>query len=285
MSSPTRRPPKTLERVLSKAGYGSRTEARQWIAAGRVAVGGRVVLDPDAWIDPGRDLVELDGRPLERAAKVYLLLNKPTGYLTTYDDPAGRPTVYGLLPPGTPWVFPAGRLDLDTSGLLVLTNDAVFAERLTDPAHQVPKTYRVKASRFLSDAELARLAGGVALADGPTRPAAVARLRNPGGRTVFEIVLREGRNRQVRRMVEALGAKVTTLQRVAIGAIAIGELPLGETRALSAAEIRELGGRPPRATGSAPSAAPAAAPGPPAARPGPPPAAAKRRPAAARRAR
>ncbi len=238
---------KTLERVISKAGYGSRTEARRWIAEGRVAVNRRVERDPDVWVDLEKDQVSFDGQPLEKAAKVYLLLYKPTGYLTTYDDPQGRPTVYQLLPAGTPYVFPVGRLDLDTSGLLVLTNDTAFAEHLTNPNHEVPKTYQVKASQFLTDEDLGRLRDGLELADGPTRPAQVQRLRNPGGRTVFEITLREGRNRQVRRMVEALGAKVHKLVRVAIGGLTIGELPIGQTRTLSAAEIKALGGKPPTA--------------------------------------
>jgi 23S rRNA pseudouridine2605 synthase len=261
---------KTLDRVLSKAGYGSRTEARRWILAGRVAVDGRTLRDPDAWIDIGRQRIFFDGEPLRRAEPVYLLLYKPKGYLTTYDDPAGRPTVYDLLPEGLPWVFPVGRLDLDTSGLLVLTNDTRFAEHLSSPDHQVPKTYLVKANRLLSDEDLDRLRQGLELADGKTRPAEVARLRNPGGRTVFEIVLREGKNRQVRRMVEALGAKVLKLVRVAIGEIAIGDLPIGHLRPLTAAEVRALGGRPRKAP-----AAPAIAPP---ARPGGKPAASARRP-------
>jgi len=241
------RPQKTLERVISKAGYGSRSEARRWIGEGRVALRGRVELDPDAWVDLERDEILFDGRPLRPAARIYLLLHKPKGYLTSYGDPEGRPTVYQLLPAGTPYLSPVGRLDLDSSGLLVLTNDNRFAEHLTHPGHEVPKTYQVKASRFLTDEDLGRLRDGLELADGPTRPATVERLRNPGGRTVFAITLREGRNRQVRRMVEALGAKVLQLARVAIGPIAIGELPPGAVRPLAPEEIRALGGRPPRA--------------------------------------
>lgn len=252
---PGDRPLKTLERVLSKAGYGSRTEARRWIAEGRVQVNGRVQRDPDVWVDLERDRVALDGEPLRRAEKVYLLLYKPKGYLTTYDDPQGRPTVYELLPTGTPYVFPVGRLDLDTSGLLVLTNDTRFAEHLTNPDHEVPKTYLVKASKFLDDDELGRLRDGLELADGPTRPTRVERLRNPGGRTVFEITLREGRNRQVRRMVEALGAKVLKLVRVSIGPVAIGGLPIGQVRPLTAAEVLALGGRGEKKKGPGPVAA------------------------------
>ena len=241
---PGNRPLKTLERVLSKAGAGSRTEARAWIAKGRVRVNGRVINDPDTWVDLERDKVMLDGKPLAKAQSVYLLLYKPTGYLTTYSDPEGRPTIYDLLPDRERYLFPVGRLDLDTSGLLLMTNDTAFAERVTNPDFKVPKTYLVKASRHLSDEELDRLRGGIELKDGMTKPAAVQRIREPGGRTVFEMTITEGRNRQVRRMVEALDAKVLKLVRVAIGPIRIGDLMIGKSRELTAAEVAMLMGRP-----------------------------------------
>jgi 23S rRNA pseudouridine2605 synthase len=240
--------PKTLDRILSKAGLGSRTEARRWIAAGRVAVNGRIVADPSRWIDPKRDRVAFDGRPLRAAEKIYLLLYKPKGYLTTYEDPGGRKTVYDLLPRDR-YLFPVGRLDLDTSGLLVMTNDSAFAEHLANPLHEVAKTYRVKASTHLDDEQLHRLRSGVPLSDGPTRPARVVRVREAGGRTVFEITITEGRNRQVRRMVEALDAKVLKLVRVAIGSLRIGDLPIGAVRPLTPAEVRALA-PPRRATSS-----------------------------------
>ncbi len=231
---------KTLDRVLSKAGVGSRTEAKHWIAERRVTVNGRVVIDPEAWIDPARDRVALDGNALRAANKVYLLLYKPKGYLTTYRDPDGRKTVYDLLPQRDGFVFPVGRLDLDTSGLLVMTNDSAFAERLTNPESEIAKTYLVKASKTLSDEQLAGLRAGVALKDGPTRPARVTRIRDSGGRTVFEITITEGRNRQVRRMVEVFDAKVLKLVRVAIGDLRIGDLPIGKTRLLLPAEVKRL---------------------------------------------
>ena len=231
---------KTLERLFSKSGLGSRSEARQWIAAGRVLVNGRRATDPDRWIDLDRDRVSFDGKPIGRLEPVYLLLYKPTGYLTTYKDPQGRPTIYDLLPAREQYLFPVGRLDLDTSGLLLLTNDTAFAERITNPDYKVPKTYQVKASRHLSDEELDRLRTGVELRDGPTKPAIVTRLREPGGRTVFEITISEGRNRQVRRMVEALDAKVLKLVRVAIGTIRIGDLKIGAVRELTKDEVSAL---------------------------------------------
>jgi pseudouridine synthase len=237
------RPLKTLERVISKAGLGSRTEARQWIAAGRVRVNGKTARDPDQWVDLERDKVTLDGSPVRKGDPTYLLLYKPKGYLTTYRDPQGRPTVYDLLPDKERFLIPVGRLDLDTSGLLIMTNDTAFAERVTNPDHKVPKTYLVKASRFLTDDELARLRDGIELKDGMTRPAKVDRTREAGGRTVFEITITEGRNRQVRRMVEALEAKVLKLVRTAIGPIRIGDLQMGKTRPLTPAEVRSLSGR------------------------------------------
>lgn len=233
---PGDRPLKTLERVLSKAGAGSRTEARKWIGAGRVKVNGKVIANPDHWVDLERDRILFDGKPLQKAKAAYVLLYKPTGYLTTYDDPQGRATIYDLLPDQDRYLFPVGRLDLDTSGLLILTNDTAFAERMTNPDYKVPKTYLVKASKLLSDEDLDRLRNGIELKDGPTRPAIVNRI----GPKKFEITITEGRNRQVRRMVEALDAKVLKLVRIAIGEIRIGKLEIGKMRELTAAEVRAL---------------------------------------------
>ncbi len=237
-----KRPLKTLERVLSKAGVGSRTEARAWIAAGRVKVNGTVTRDPDQWIDLERDRVRFDNRPLEARERLYVLLYKPTGYLTTYKDPEGRPTVYDLIADVGTFLSPVGRLDLDTSGLLLMTNDNQFAERVTNPDSHVPKTYLVKASALVTDEQLQRLREGIELSDGPTRPATVTRLRDSARFTHFEITLTEGRNRQVRRMVEALGARVLKLVRVRIGSIAIGPLPIGKWRLLTRYEVDALKG-------------------------------------------
>ena len=231
---------KTLDRVISQAGIGSRKEARQWIGAGRVAVDGKKIQTPDEWVDPERQRVTLDGKPLRAAKKIYLLLYKPKGYVTTYKDPDGRPTVYDLLKDVPEKVFSAGRLDLNSTGLLIFTNDGEFADRITSPESHVPKTYLVKASILLSDDQLDQLRRGVALADGPTRPAEVKRVRDSGHYTFFEITITEGRNRQVRRMVETLGAKVLKLVRTEIGSIRIGELQIGKYRPLTEQEIRGL---------------------------------------------
>jgi pseudouridine synthase len=239
---PGNRPLKTLDRVLSKAGLGSRKEARRWVGEGRVRVNGKTAGDPDMWVDLERDRVLFDNKPLGRFEPIYLLLYKPKGYITTYRDPEGRPTIYDLLPDREQYVFSVGRLDLDTSGLLILTNDTAFAERVTNPESHIPKTYLVKASKHLTDDDLDRLRRGLELSDGPTRPAKVERIRESGGKSVFEITITEGRNRQVRRMVEALDAKVLKLVRVAIGAIRIGELAIGKVREMTSDEVKKVAG-------------------------------------------
>jgi len=196
-----------------------------------------VVENPDLWIDFVRDKVLFDGKPLRPQKRVYLLLHKPTGYITTFKDPEGRPTVYDLIPEVETFVSPVGRLDLDTSGLLILTNDTQFAERLTNPDHKIPKTYLVRCADVLSDEALARLRKGVELSDGPTKPAKVRRVAD----SEIELTITEGRNRQVRRMVEAVGSKVSELMRTAIGPVPLGDLPAGASRDLTAAELRALG--------------------------------------------
>jgi pseudouridine synthase len=234
------RPLKTLDRVLSKAGLGSRTEARKWIGSGRVKVNGKLVQTPDHWVDFARDKVTLDDRLVEPGQQIYLLLYKPTGYLTTFKDPEGRPTVYDLIQDTGRWVVPVGRLDQDTSGLLLLTSDTQFAERVTNPDYKIPKTYLVKASTLLTDEQLQQLRAGVALSDGPTKSAEVKRVRDSAKYSFIEITIHEGRNRQVRRMIEALGSKVLKLVRIQIGALRIGDLPIGRYRELTSPEVAML---------------------------------------------
>jgi len=207
---------------------------------GRVRVNGKVIRMPDHWVDLERDKVFLDGKPVRSSRKIYLLLYKPRGYLTTYKDPQGRATVYDLISDLGAWVVPVGRLDQDTSGLLVMTNDTQFAERLTNPEYKVPKTYHVKTSTRLSDEHVDQLRAGVELTDGRTRPAVVKRIRDSAKYSFLEITIAEGRNRQVRRMVEAVGGKALKLVRTAIGPIRIADLPIGKYRRLTPAEIKEL---------------------------------------------
>ena len=247
---PAARPLKTLERVISKAGVGSRREARDWISNGRIRVNGKITRNPDQWVDLDRDHIYFDGKPLRSADKIYILLYKPKGYLTTYHDPEGRPTVYDLVRDVGTWLSPVGRLDLDTSGLLLMTNDNDFAERVTNPDHHVPKTYQVKAASVLTDDCLQRLRQGVQLNDGPTRPAEVRRLRDGAKHTFLELTITEGRNRQVRRMLEAVDDKVLKLVRTAIGPLRIGDLQIGSWRKLTEEEVRAVGGAPPPARDS-----------------------------------
>ena len=229
-----------LERLLSKAGACSRVEARAWIRAGRVRVAGQVVRDPALRCAAGVKL-ELDGRPLVRAARRTIALHKPRGYLTTRRDPEGRKTIFDLLGPAEQQRKPVGRLDLETSGLLLLTSDTQLADRITDPASHVPKTYRVEARPRLDDAALERLRKGLVLADGPTRPAKVEKLGDRGPATRLLITIDEGRNRQVRRMLQEVGSRVEKLARLSIGTLELGELASGTWRELEARELRALG--------------------------------------------
>jgi 23S rRNA pseudouridine2605 synthase len=231
---------KTLDRMLSKAGIASRTETREWITRGRLKVNGKTIRDPETWVDPDRDRILFDGKPLKAPKKIHLVLYKPKGYITSYKDPDGRPTVYDLLGDLPHYLVPVGRLDQDTSGLLLMTNDTGFAEHITNPLHHVPKTYLVKASALLSEEQLDQLRQGVELKDGLTRPAEVKFLRHSARATFFEITIHEGRNRQVRRMVEALGAQVLKLVRIAIGPLRIGPLSIGRYRPLTSDEIHAL---------------------------------------------
>jgi 23S rRNA pseudouridine2605 synthase len=215
-----------------------------------VRVNGRVVENPDQWIDFDRDTILFDERPLQSKSRVYILLYKPTGYITTFKDPEGRPTVYDLIADVDSFVSPVGRLDLDTSGLLILTNDTQFAERLTNPDHKISKSYLAKCAGPVSDEAVEQLRKGVDLSDGPTRPAEVKRVRDSGKYSHIEIKISEGRNRQVRRMVEAIGSKVLKLVRTAIGPIPIGALKIGTWRPLEDREIAALSGSPTRSGNS-----------------------------------
>ena len=231
---------RTLDRLLSRLGICSRTEAAALVRAGRVRVGGRVVRAPETWVDPARERVELDGRLLRGAAPLHVCLNKPKGFVTSLGDPAGRRTVYDLLADLPAWAGPVGRLDRDTSGLLLLTNDTELAERVTNPAFGLVKRYRVTTKARVGAAELAALARGPRLDDGPTRPAEARLVGHRGPTSVVELALHEGRKRQVRRMFAAVGRPVKELRRIAVGPLELGTLASGRWRALTAAEVRAL---------------------------------------------
>ncbi|MCB9897664.1 MAG: rRNA pseudouridine synthase [Planctomycetes bacterium] len=234
---------KALSRVLSRAGLCSRKDAERLVAAHRVTVNGRLARDPEQRIDEQRDDVCVDGRRVARAATIVVLLHKPAGHVTTLRDERGRATVYDLLRDVPAFVVPVGRLDRDTTGLLLLTNDTRLADKLTDPVSHVPKVYRALVRGALDDGALAGLRRGIELDDGPTRPAEVRRLREGRRGTLLEIVLTEGRNRQVRRMVEAVGSKVRFLKRVRLGSLTLHGVPRGEWRALDPDEVAALRGR------------------------------------------
>jgi pseudouridine synthase len=234
----------TLDRVLSRLGWASRTAAREALRAGRLKVNGRVVRDPECWVEPERDAVQLDGRRLKPARKIYLLFYKPKGVITSHGDPSGRKTVYDFLSSlgeEGKWVAPVGRLDKDTSGLLLLTNDTEFAGFVTSPESHVPKTYLVKASGLVSDEAIGRLRAGVEMKRGDFgKPLSVRRLEDRGKYTWLEVELTEGKNREVRRMIEAVGFKVLKLVRTRIGPLTLAGLEVGKWRPLTAAELDAL---------------------------------------------
>jgi 23S rRNA pseudouridine2605 synthase len=233
-----------LAKFLAHAGVASRRAAEDVVRAGRVRVGGETVTDPARDVDEGDD-VRVDGRRVApESTLVVYVLNKPGGVVSTAKDTHGRRTVVDLVKaPGGARLYPVGRLDAETTGLLLLTNDGELANHLTHPRHEVPKTYRAKVRHApVGDEALAQLRDGVVLDDGKTLPAKVRQLR-PG---LVELELREGRKRQVRRMLEAVGHPVRELERVRFGPLALGDLPAGGVRRLSPAEIDRLrrAGRP-----------------------------------------
>ncbi len=230
-----------LARALSKLGYCSRTQAEEMIAAGRVTLGGRPVSDPLTWVDLDTAQIAVDGKPVTAEQPVYLMLNKPRGLVTTRHDPEGRATVFDCLPGGNhPHLSPVGRLDKASEGLLLFTNDTAFAQALLDPETHLAKTYHVQMNRIADPALLEALRHGVRH-DGEWLRARDARLLREGNRNSWlEIVLDEGRNRQIRRMLEAMGIDCLRLVRVAIGNLALGSLEKGATRALTPSEITGL---------------------------------------------
>ncbi len=223
-----------LAKYLAHGGVASRRKAEGIIAKGIVTVDGEVVTDPARDVGEGSD-VRVNGSPVGAEALEVWAVNKPAGVVSTAREPGSRPAVVELVD-SKARLYPVGRLDADSTGLLLLTNDGALANRLTHPRYEVPKTYRARLARPPAEAELQALRDGVELEDGPTAPAPVGR----SGESEIEIVLREGRNRQVRRMVEAVGNRVVGLRRVGFGPLKLGGLPKGKARRLSEGEVTAL---------------------------------------------
>ena len=239
-----------LQKILSQAGIASRRQAETMITAGRVAVNGVVVTELGTKADPDQDMIVVDGRPLTvTAAKRYILLYKPSGYMTTLKDPEGRPLVIDLLKGVGERVYPVGRLDYNSEGLLLLTSDGDWANRLAHPRYEIDKEYHVRVQGQVMPDQVARLSAGVTLEDGRTAPATVMVLKESEHNTWISVTIHEGRYRQVRRMCEAVGLSVVRLRRNRYGFLNLAGLNPGEFRELTAEEAKRLA-EDPRATAS-----------------------------------
>lgn len=229
-----------LQKIIAQAGLASRREAEKWIEAGKVMVNGRPAQLGER-ADLSLDKIQVDGKDLGKVEeKITVLLNKPRGYVSTLKDPEGRRLVTDLLNDIPQRLFPVGRLDYNTEGLLLLTNDGDLAFRITHPSHNVEKTYLVKVRGLMSEKMVKRLEHGVDLEDGVTAPAKVNNIRRAGAGCWFEVTIHEGKNRQVRRMCEALGLTVVRLKRIQLNFLDLTGVPTGRFRYLSAAEIKRL---------------------------------------------
>ena len=230
-----------LQKVLATAGLASRRACEVLISEGRVEVNGEVVTEQGRRVDPDTDVIRVDGSriPPPRRHR-YLVLNKPRGVVSTMDDPEGRRTLADLVPNRQGRLFHVGRLDTDTEGLLILTNDGDFAHRLAHPSYEVPKTYLAEVTGVVGRDVLARLRTGIILEDGPVRPVAVKLVSTTGDRSLVKITLHEGRNHVVRRTMEAVGHPVRRLSRTGIGPVRLGTLKTGEFRELTRDELGGL---------------------------------------------
>ena len=229
-----------LQKVMAHRGIGSRRHCEEMIRDGRVQVNGELA-GLGQKVDPATDKIVVDGKPLGPGETLrYFVLNKPYGYITTSKDQFGRKSVLDLLPPVKERVYPVGRLDYDSEGLVFLTNDGDLAYRLTHPSYEVPKTYIVAVEGNITMDAVYRLRTGVILEDGRTSPAEVNVLKPVSTGSVLQMTIREGRNRQLRRMCEKLGFNVVRLRRTKIGPLSLGKLPLGAARRLTFREINDL---------------------------------------------
>lgn len=226
-----------LERALSKLGAASRSQTRAWALKGRLQVNGRTVRDPLFLVSPEKDRFTVDGRPVRNDGWLAIMLNKPKAVVTTKSDEKGRRTVFDLLPTELRTLHPVGRLDMATTGLLILTNDTRLSSYLTDPANAVLRTYLVTVAGELTEAELAKAAAGIVDEGELLKPAGITLRKASGRESHLTVQLTEGRNREIRRLFEALGHKVTSLKRVAFGPLQLGALELGQFRRLAREEL------------------------------------------------
>jgi 23S rRNA pseudouridine2605 synthase len=229
-----------LARVLSKMGLASRTQAAVMIAEGQVRVNGKTIRDPEYPVRMEIDCVSVNSLQAVVQERIALMLNKPRGLVTTRLDEKARATVYECLPPDMPWLAPVGRLDKASEGLLLMSNDPVWAATITDPIGQIDKTYHVQVAGLLDDSALSSLNAGFESQDGLLKAKSVRVLRSGGKNTWLEFMLDEGKNRHIRRLLQAQGIEVLRLIRVAIGGLALGDLPKGQWRYLGPDDITAL---------------------------------------------
>lgn len=229
-----------LQRVLAMAGAGSRRHCEDFILTGRVTIDGKTVRELGARVDPSEHDIRLDGEKVISERKVYYILNKPTGFLCTHNDPEGRSRVSDLFPNKRERLFTVGRLDENSQGLLLVTNDGELAHRLAHPRFSVPKTYRVHVAGVPTRETLEQLRSGLHFAEGKFKVHGVRQLKIKGKSSILEIVLTEGQNREIRRLLAKMGHKVLTLERVALGPLKLGTIPLGHYRPLTPPEVAQL---------------------------------------------
>jgi pseudouridine synthase len=229
-----------LQKVMAHAGVASRRKSEEIIAAGRVKVNGETVKEMGTKVDPQYDVIEVDEKKISKEKKVYYKLYKPTNYVTTVDDPQGRNTILDLIDDINQRIYPVGRLDMDSSGLLILTNDGDLTYKITHPSHELEKEYEVVVNGKLDSNSLNKFKQGLKLQEGKTSPARIYKINEDSKNTTYKVIIHEGMNRQIRKMFEKLGHNVVSLKRVRIGNITLGSLRLTEYKSICKKELQDL---------------------------------------------